>query len=115
MKENRGVYITGGSTVSGPVAAGKGARATQFTQTNVLGQIDELLRSIEDEASSLDPEAAADVADDVRRVRDEVHHRRPDAESIRRVLTRLAATVGSAATLLAKIDQVRDLITQLVR
>jgi hypothetical protein len=111
---NSGVYISGG-VVSGPIAAGKGAQATQVGQAaDILGQIDVLLRAMTDETRALEPGRAEDAMDDIDRVRAEIHHRKPDLESVRRLLTRLAVTAGSAVGLLAKIDEVRDLVTQLV-
>ncbi len=113
---NSGVYITGGN-VSGPVAAGRNARAVQVAvgPAETVRRIDALLADLETQAGTLVPERAEDIADDVGRLRAEVHHRRPSADSIRLILGRLTGAVAATATLLAKVDQIKDLITQLIR
>jgi hypothetical protein len=114
---NTGVYVTGG-LVSGPVAAGAGARAVQVNKdaghAEVLARIERLLHDLEDGASVLDGEQAGEVTDDVGRLRAEVHHRKPDTDRISHLLGRLTAQVGSAAALLATVDRVKDLVATLL-
>ena len=110
--DNSGVYISGGN-VSGPVAAGRGARAIQFNAPAVA-RIEVLLGELETEARTLVPAQADDVSDDVERLRAEVRHRRPSAESARLILGRLTQAAAGTATLLAKVDQIKDLIGQLL-
>lgn len=112
--ENSGVYITGGN-VSGPMAAGRNARATQnITQAPTAVRIEALLSELETETKTLLPERADEVSDDIDRVRDEMKRRRPSADSIRLVLGRLSTAVAGATTLLTKIDQIKDLVGLLV-
>ena len=112
--ENSGVYIAGGS-VSGPVAAGRNAQATQnITQAPAGVRIEVLLGELETAARTLLPARADDVSEDVDRLRDEVKRRRPSADSIRLILGRLSGAVAGTATLLAKVDQIKDLIGPLV-
>lgn len=112
--ENSGVYITGGN-VSGPVAAGRNARATQNnTQAPAVVRIEALLSELETETRALLPGRAEEVSEDVDRVRDEIKRRRPSADSIRLVLGRLSTAVAGTTTLLTKVDQIKDLIGLLV-
>lgn len=112
--ENSGVYIAGGN-VSGPVAAGRNAQAIQNnTQAPAVVRIEVLLGELETEARTLLPAHAEDVSDDVSRLREEVKRRRPSADSLRMILGRLSGAVAGTATLLAKVDQIKDLIGPLV-
>jgi hypothetical protein len=112
---NSGVYISGGN-VSGPVAAGRGAQAVQFNAggNETVQRIDQLLTELEALARTLTPEQADDVADEAGRLHAEVHHRRPNAESIRLILGRMARAVAGTAALAANVEQINALITQLV-
>jgi hypothetical protein len=112
---NSGVYISGGN-VSGPVAAGRGAQAVQFNAagTETVQRIERLLTELEAQARTLVPGQADDVADEAGRLRAEVHHRRPSAESMRVILGRLARAVAGTAALAANVEQISTLITQLV-
>lgn len=113
---NTGIYISGGN--SGAVAAGN-ARAMQVTcgsgTGDPLGMIDRLLEQLQADANMLEGEQAEDVIDDARRLHTEVHSRRPSAESVRRVLSRLTRATSSTAALLATVDQIKDLVTVLLR
>lgn len=112
--ENSGVYIAGGN-VSGPVAAGKNAQAIQqISQAPAVAQIETLLAELEREARMLLPAQADDVSDDADRIREEIKRRRPSADSIRLMLGRLSGAVAGTATLLAKVDQIKDLIVPLL-
>jgi len=55
------------------------------------------------------------MAEDVDRLRAEVHHRQPDRKTLSRLIGRITARLASAAALLATVDQVKDLITTLLR
>jgi hypothetical protein len=112
---NSGVYISGG-VISGPIAAGNNAQAVQIAGAgnDKLQRIEELLSYLETLARALLPARADDIADDVGRLRAEVRHRRPAAGSIRPILARLTVAATGAATLLAAVDQIKDLVTQLL-
>jgi hypothetical protein len=113
---NRGIYMTGGTI--GAVALGKGAKAKQMNYgaaaSDPLEMIDRLLSKLEAEAVILEGEQAEDVIDDVQRLHTEVHSRRPSAEGIRSMLSRLTKATSSTATLLATVDQIKDLVTVLL-
>jgi hypothetical protein len=113
-----GVYV-GGGTVSGPIAGGVNGPVTQINNmsgnaSDVLRQIDNLLRKLEAEASGLPGERADEVVDEVSLLHAEVHRRKINSESIRAALARLTTAVGSATTLLASVDQLRELATALL-
>jgi hypothetical protein len=112
---NSGIFIGGAN--SGVVASGH-ARITQINHgTNAgdpLEMIDRLLRQLEADASVLDSDAAEDVIDDAHRLHTEVHSRKLSTENIRAVLSRLSAATTSTATLLATVDQIKDLVTVLL-
>lgn len=112
--ENSGVYIAGGN-VSGPVAAGRNARAVQnISQAPAVVRIEVLLSELETEAKTLLPAQADDISEDIDRFREESKRRRPSADSIRLILGRLSGAVAGTATLLAKVDQIKDLIGPLM-
>ena len=111
---NSGLFIRGevGALATGP---------RPITQINYgtnagdpLEMIDRLLRKLEADASALDSDAAEDVIDDAHRLHTEVHSRKLSAENIRAVLSRLSAATTSTATLLATVDQIKDLVTVLL-
>jgi hypothetical protein len=113
---NQGVQISGG-TVSGPVAAGYRAQATQLNQGTVnedkLARLELLLQKLEAGASSLAGEQAEEVIDDVARVREEAHHRRPDWARVSSLVERITARVASFVPLLEVADHVRELVMAL--
>jgi hypothetical protein len=108
---NSGIFIAGGN--SGVVASGH-ARITQVNHGTDAGDplemIDRLLRKLEADASVLDMDTAEDVIDDAHRLHTEVHSRKLSSENIRAVLSRLSAATTSTATLLATVDQIKDLV-----
>jgi hypothetical protein len=112
---NTGVNISGNSASN--IAFGAGAQVT-VTQNqaaaDTLQRIDRLLGELEAGARALPPAEAEDALDEIERVKAEVHHRKPNAESIRLTLTRLSGAVGGAVGLLAKVSEVADLVTHLV-
>jgi hypothetical protein len=116
---NSGVYISGGTFSGAAVAAGAGAQAQQVSygldNSETLARIDRLLQELRDGATLLEADEAEAVVDDVGRLSAEVHHPRPDRDSLSRLLGRVTARLGSAATLLATVDQVKDLVTSLLR
>jgi hypothetical protein len=75
-----------------------------------LGMIDRLLRKLEADAGMLEGEQAEDVLDDVQRLHTEVHSRRPSAESIRLMLSRLTKATSSTAAMLATVEQIKELV-----
>ena len=94
------------------VASGH-ARITEINHgTNagyLLEMIDRLLRQLEADASALDSDAAEDVIDDAHRLHTEVHSRKLSTENIRAVLSRQRCD-DVTATLLATVDQIKDLV-----
>lgn len=116
MEHNSGVHISGGN-VSGPVAAGPNAHAVQVNQgsADLLGRLDAALAELSGGLRELPPERAAEAGEDIELFRTEIGRERPSGDRLRRILARLAVTVGSAAALLAKVDQIKDLVTTLIR
>jgi hypothetical protein len=112
---NHGLYIRGDV---GALATGDHGQATQITYgsgtADPLELIDQLLRKLEADASVLRSDEAEDVIDDAHRLHTEVHSRKLSAENIRAVLSRLSTATTSTATLLATVDQIKDLITVLL-
>jgi hypothetical protein len=115
---NSGIYIGGGTFTGAAFAAGAGAHAQQFSagldHAETLAQIDRLLQQLRDGASALAADEAEAVADDVERIGAEVHHRKPDQDSLSRLLGRITARLGPAVPLLTVVDQLKDLITTLL-
>lgn len=114
---NSGVYISGSNVSGSAVAAGSGPIDQQVTSTSAadaLATIDRLLEDLKNGAAELDAERAEAVVDDADRLSAEIHHRRPDRDSILFLLSRLTARAGGVAALLANVDRVRDLVTALV-
>jgi hypothetical protein len=113
---NSGIIIYGGN--SGAVAMGD-ARATQVSRGSVGGDplemIDRLLERLEADAGLLAAGEAGEVVDDARRLRTEVHSRRPSAEGVRNLISRLTMATRSTAALIATVDQIKDLVASLVR
>ncbi len=113
--------MTGGTI--GAAVVGKNAKVKGVKQVNYgagagdqdpLEMIDRLLQKLETDAGALEGEQAEDVVDEVHQLHTEMHRRRPNAASIRNTLSRLTAAASSAATLLATVDQIKDLIGTLV-
>jgi hypothetical protein len=114
---NSGVYISGSSVSGSAVAAGSGPidqRVTGTAEADALASIDRLLEELKAGASALDPGEAEAVADDTDRLSAEIHHRKPDRDSISFLLKRLTGRVGAVAALLANVEQIRQLVTTLV-
>lgn len=114
---NSGVYISGGSVSGSAIAAGSGPidqRITGAADADVLASIDRLLEELKAGASVLDPGEAEAVADDAGRLSAEIHHRKPDRDSISFLLARLTRRAGAVAALLANVDHVRELVTALM-
>lgn len=102
----------------GAIATGQYGQATGTVYGSAaddpLEIIDRLLRKLEADAGVLEGEQAEDVLDDVQRLHTEVHSRRPSAESIRHLLSRLTKATSSTAALLATVDQIKDLISAIL-
>ena len=79
-----------------------------------LERIDLLLRKLEADAGILEDEQAEDVPDDAQRLHTEVHSRRPSAESIRLMLSRLTKATSSTAALLATVEQIKELVSAIL-
>jgi len=102
----------------GAIATGQYGQATANIYGSGAGDrlemIDRLLRKLQADAGELGDEQAADVLDDAQRLHTEVHSRRPSAESIRLMLARLAKATGSTASLLAAVEQIKDLVSAIL-
>lgn len=102
----------------GAIATGQYGQATGTVYGTGAGDpleaIDRLLRKLEADAGMLEGEQAEDVLDDVQRLHTEVHSRRPSAESIRLMLSRLTKATSSAAALLATVEQIKELVSAIL-
>lgn len=115
MEINSDIYI-GGNV--GAFATGEHGQATQITYGSDSGDplemIDRLLRKLEADASVLDGQRAEDVVDDVQRLHTEVHSRRPSADTIRTIFSRLTTATSTTAALLTTVEQIKELISALL-
>ena len=102
----------------GAIATGQYGQATGNVYGSAPGDplemIDRLLRKLESDASMLEGEQAEDVLDDAQRLHTEVHSRRPSAESIRLMLSRLTSATSSTAALLATVEQIKELVSAIL-
>ena len=102
----------------GAIATGQYGQATGNVYDSGAGDalemIDRLLSKLEADAGLLQDEQAEGVVDDVQRLHTEVHSRRPNADSIRRMLSRLTTATSSTAALLATVDQIKDLVSAIL-
>jgi hypothetical protein len=110
-------YHFGGNI--GAVATGQYGQATGSVHVSGAGEplraVEALLRKLEAEAGQhLQDEQAEEVVDDVHRLQTELRSRRPSAEGIRAMLARLTAATGSAAALLATVEQIKELVLAIV-
>jgi hypothetical protein len=109
-------FHIGGSV--GAIATGPHGQATGTVYSSgaddPLEMIDRLLRKLEADAGTLEGEQAEDVLDDVQRLHTEVHSRRPSAESIRLMLSRLTTATSSTAALLATVEQIKELVSAIL-
>ena len=99
----------------GAIATGQYGHATGNVYASSAGDalemIDRLLRQLEADAGMLEGEQAEEVLDDVQRLHTEIHSRRPRAESIRLMLSRLTAAASSTAALLGTVEQIKELVS----
>ena len=102
----------------GAIATGQHGQATGNVYVSgtddPLEMIDRLLRKLEADAVMLDSERAEEVIDDAKRLHTEVHSHKPSAAGIRAVLGRLATATSSTATLLATVEQIRELVSAIL-
>jgi hypothetical protein len=102
----------------GAIATGQYGQATGSVYSSAAGDplemIDRLLRKLETDAGQLEGQQAEDVLDDVQRLHTEVHSRRPSAESIRLMLSRLTQATSSTAALLGTVEQIKELISAIL-
>jgi len=102
----------------GAIATGQYGQATGTVHDSRTGDplemIDELLRKLKADTGMLEDEQAEEVLDDIQRLHTEVHSRRPRAESIRAMLSRLTKATSSTAALLTTVEQIKDLISAIV-
>jgi hypothetical protein len=125
MSQSRPGRTPGGTNISmtgspgGAVASGDGARASGYSVQNqgaadTLQRIGSLLAELEAGVRQLEPERADEAIEEIDRIRTETKRRKPSTEILRVTLERLAKVIGPAVGLLAKVDEVKDLITILV-
>jgi hypothetical protein len=116
--DEQGSEIHIGGNVGSFASGQYGQATTNITYGSAAGDqlemIDRLLRKLEADAGVLEGEQAENVLDDVQRLHTEVHSRRPSAESIRLMLSRLTKATGSTAALLASVEQIKELIGALL-
>jgi hypothetical protein len=102
----------------GAIATGQYGKATGNVYVSAaddpLEMIDRLLRKLEADAGMLDGERAEELIDDAKRLHTEVHSRKPSAAGIRALLARLTTTASSTATLLATVEQIRELVSAIM-
>jgi chorismate mutase len=108
---NEGVIIGGNASVSGPVAAGRHARAEQYqvgseAVAREIAALREVIRAHGDQLADQDG-AASDVAE----VERETTQPQPDPDRILAVLNRLAARVSAVGAVAAAVDRLRDAVT----
>lgn len=103
----------------GAIATGQYGQATGNVYASAAGDplemIDRLLRQLEADAGKLEGERADEIVDDVQRLHTEIHSRRPRAESIRLMLSRLTAAASSTAVLLGTVEQIKELVSAIIR
>jgi hypothetical protein len=111
------ISITGSPGAA--IASGAGARASGSSVREKAGaatieRIGRLLADLEQAVAALPSPQAREALHDIRQTQAEMSRPRPSMEIIRLTLDRLAVTVGSVAGLLAKVEQVKELITPLI-
>jgi hypothetical protein len=109
-------FRIGGSV--GAIASGPRSQAIGNVYGSAAGDplelIDRLLHQLEADAGQLEGERADEVLDDVQRLHTEVHSRRPRAENIHLMLSRLTAAAGSATVLLASVEKIKELVAAIL-
>ena len=102
----------------GAIATGQHGQATGNVYVSgaddPLEMIDRLLRKLEADAGMLDGERAEELIDDAKRLHTEVHSHKPSAAGIRALLARLTTATSSTATLLATVEQIRELVSAIM-
>jgi len=108
---NEGVIIGGNATVSGPVAAGRHARAEQYqagseaTVAREVAKLRELIRTHGTELSDLDS-----ISSEVDEVERETTGARPDRDRTLAALNRLASRVSAVGAVAAGVARLHDII-----
>lgn len=111
--DHNDLYIGGDSY--GPNAVGRGARAVQRgvsigrAEAEPLAAALDRLRELVDQHSDRIPEAAR-VKKDIDSLDNEAHDADPDTERLRDTINRIVARVGMVGTVLAAVNEVRELI-----
>ncbi|HEX6521066.1 MAG TPA: hypothetical protein VF070_13825 [Streptosporangiaceae bacterium] len=103
----------------GAIATGQYGQATGTVNVSAgtddpLEMIDRLLRKLEADAGMLESEQAEDVLDDAKRLHTEIHSRRPSAEGIRAMLSRLTTATSSTVAMLATVEQIKELVSAIL-
>jgi ABC-type transporter Mla subunit MlaD len=110
-------HVSGG-TFNGPVAYGYQAHASQVAQ-NIgaspdLARLEQALHELAAGLHALGGNDAEDALEDLDRVQDELHRRKPDSGRMSQLMDRVTAVVAPVGGLLELADHVRELITAVV-
>lgn len=102
----------------GAIATGQYGQATGNVYISgaddPLEMIDRLLRKLAADVGMLDAERAEDLIDDAKRLHTEVHSHKPSARGINALLARLTTATSSTATLLATVEQIKELVSAIL-
>lgn len=121
MRENSGIYISGdisGGTFNQNTGSGNmqvGTSAPHDPQLAVvIARVDELLAALRACAPQLPPDQAEMLVEGADQLRDEVHNGRPSAERVRIALRNLGVAAAPVVSVLAQVNEIKDLVTSLL-
>jgi hypothetical protein len=106
-----GIHVSGGNY--GAVAQGRQARAVSVNYgvaDSQLARLQQLLEELADQVTELGGPAADDALDDLDRVQDELHRRKPDRSRMIELVSRVGAVVAPVSGLVELADHVKELI-----
>ncbi len=110
---NGSVHVSGG-TFNGPVAYGYQGHATQIARdvggNQDVARLQQLLDELAVRVQELDGPAAADALDDLDRVQDELHRRRPDRSRMIELVSQVGAVIAPVSGLVELADHIKELI-----
>ncbi len=119
MPENTGINITGDSnTVAYGTGSGNVTASVNVPHdpqlAGTLARIDELLAALQAGARQLPPEQAEILVEETNLLKGEIHGGKPSAERLRRALRNLTVAAAPVVSILAQVNEVKDLVTSLV-
>ena len=96
----------------GVIAQGEQAIGTQvnYAAGPQLARLEELLQELAARVGELDGPAADDALDDLDRVQDELHRRKPDRGRMIELVSRVSAVVAPVSGLVELADHIKELI-----